>query len=195
MDALDRGREAYRKRAWADAHRLLDDADRDAPLGADDLERLANAAYMLGRYDEHARALERAHLARLEAGETTAAAHCAVWLGLTLSMRGELAQGSGWLGRAQRLVERERHDCVERGYLLIPAMREYEVTGRFEDGCRIAADAAEIAQRFGDPDLLALSLHQHGRFLVRLGRVEPGLALLDEAMVAVMAGELSPIVT
>ncbi|HEY1275967.1 MAG TPA: LuxR C-terminal-related transcriptional regulator, partial [Thermoleophilaceae bacterium] len=47
----------------------------------------------------------------------------------------------------------------------------------------------------GDPDLLALSLHQHGRFLVRLGRVEPGLALLDEAMVAVMAGELSPIVT
>ncbi len=60
---------------------------------------------------------------------------------------------------------------------------------------RTAAEAAAVGERFGDPDLLALALHLQGRALLRLSRVAEGLALLDEAMVSVAAGELSPQVT
>ena len=51
------------------------------------------------------------------------------------------------------------------------------------------------AERFGDPDLFALAAHEQGHILIRLGRIKEGLRLLDETMVAVTAGELSPIVS
>ena len=55
-------------RAWSDAHRSLSVADEASALGAEDLERLATTAYMLGHDDEHLAALERAHQAHVDAG-------------------------------------------------------------------------------------------------------------------------------
>jgi hypothetical protein len=48
-DALERGRESFRGQAWGDAYTRLSAADREAPLAPEDLERLATAAYMVGR--------------------------------------------------------------------------------------------------------------------------------------------------
>ena len=62
------------------------------------------------------------------------------------------AQGSGWIGRAQRLFEREPGDTVERGYLLMPLAYQHEAAGDFESGAAAAAEAAAIAERFGDAD-------------------------------------------
>ena len=58
-----------------------------------------------------------------------------------------------------------------------------------------AVRAADIGERFGEADLADYARHLQGRALLELGRVDEGLALLDEAMVAVVAGELSPLVT
>jgi DNA-binding CsgD family transcriptional regulator len=74
-------------------------------------------------------------------------------------------------------------------------MLRHEASGDWEAAYATAADAAEIGERFGDQDLLALAVHEQGHALVKQGRVEEGLGLFDEAMVAVTAGELSPIVT
>ena len=192
---LERGRESYARRAWTDAYIALSDADRAAPLGAEDLELLATSAYMLGRDDDCLGGLERAYHLHLDAGEALRAVRCAFWVGITLALRGEMGRASGWLGRAQRLVEREAEDCVERGYLLVPVMLRHEAVGDWEAAYATAADAVEIGERFGDADLLALTVHEQGCALIQQGRVEEGLGLLDEAMVAVIAGELSPIVT
>jgi DNA-binding CsgD family transcriptional regulator len=191
---LGRGRESYARRAWADAYKALSRADQAAPLGAEDLELLATSAYMLGR-DDDLSGLERAYHVYLDAGEALRAARCALWVGLHLFTRGEMGRATGWLGRAQRLVEREGHDCVEQGYLLFPPMFQHEAAGDYEAAAAIAADAAEIGERFGDADLFALAVQSQGILLVRQGRVEEGLGLLDEVMVAATAGELSPIVT
>lgn len=178
-----------------DAYKSLSGADQAAPLGAEDLELLATSAYMLGRDDDFLSSLERAYHAYLDAGEAMRAVHCAFWVGMNLALRRELGRATGWLGRAQRLVEREDGDCVERGYLLVPVMLRHEATGDWEAVYATAADAAEIGERFGDRDLLALAVHEQGCALIQQGRIEEGLGLLDEAMVAVTAGELSPIVT
>ena len=166
-----------------------------APLAAEDLELLATSAYMLGRDDAVLSSLERAHHAHLEEGSALRAARCAWWLGINLAMRGEMSPSTGWFGRAERMIEREGRDCVERGYMLIPVLLRHVAAGDAEAAYAAAAEAAAIGERFGDADLLAMAVHEQGFALVRQGRVAEGLRLLDETMVAVTAGELSPIVT
>jgi ATP/maltotriose-dependent transcriptional regulator MalT len=194
VDALQRGREAFAARAWQDAYDALARADGAEPLGPEDLELLATAAYMLGRDDESMSLLERAHHAYAAAGKPLRAVRCAFWVGMNLMLRGEMSPGAGWLGRAQRLLEREEEDCVERGYMLMPVMFRHEAAGNYAAAAALAAQAADYGQRFAEADLFALAVHAEGWMLIRDGRPEEGLALLDEAMVAVTAGELSPIV-
>jgi DNA-binding CsgD family transcriptional regulator len=180
---------------WSDVHRSLREADETSPLGAEDLERLATAAYMLGREDEYLAALERAHQAHVEAGAAARAARCAFWLTMEQMMRRQLGPATGWLARAQRLVDSVDGDCVEQGYLLLPRCLEHALAGDYDAAHATVSAAADIGVRFGDADLTAMTVHQQGLCLIRLGRVDDGLRRLDEAMVAVIAGELSPIVT
>jgi DNA-binding CsgD family transcriptional regulator len=149
---------------------------------------------MLGRDGDYVGALERAHHAHLAAGGKTQAVRCAFWIGVHFALRGEMGPATGWIGRAQRLIEND-DDSVERGYLLLSVVLRHVAGGDWETAYSSAVHAARIGERFDEADLLALALQEQGRALIKLGRVEDGLALLDEAMVAVTAGELSPIVT
>lgn len=192
---LERGRQAYARSAWGEAYELLGQAARGSPLSGSDLELLATSAHMLGRVDEWLPLLERAHHVYTAEGHALRAVRCAFWLGMNLALRGEMGPATGWLGRAQRLLEREGTESVEQGYLLLPVAFQHEVSGDFEGAASTAAAAAEIGERFGDRDLFALAVHVQGSVLAKSGRVAEGLGLLDEAMVSVTAGEVSPVVT
>src|SRR5438105_456211 len=192
---LERGRAFYSGSAWTDAHASLTRADEASHLSPSDLELLATSAYMLGREDEWMQTLERAFQGYSSTGDVLRSVRCAFWIGTNLALRGEMGPATGWLGRAQRLLERHEGDCVERGYMLLPVVFQHEAAGDYEGAAATAAQAAAAAERFGDADLFALSVHVQGDFLVKVGRVREGLGLLDEAMVALTAGELSPIVT
>src|SRR5204862_831251 len=128
----------------------------------DDLELLATSAYMLGRVDEFLALLERAHEAHLERGAPLRAVRCAFFVGVNFALLGEVGRASGWFGRAQRLVEREGRDCVQRGYLLMPGALRSEAAGELDAAHAAAAAAAETAERFGDSDLFALAVHLQG---------------------------------
>jgi hypothetical protein len=193
-DALDRGRGAFGRHGWADAYSGLSAADREAPLSAEDLERLAMAAYLVGRDDDGADIWARAYHERLDFGDVPRAARCAFWLGFTLLHRGELARGGGWLARARRLLDNGHLDCVEQGYLLLPGALQTMAGGDAATACAVFGRAAEIGRRFRDPDLEALTGLGRGQALIRLAQTAEGVALLDEVMVAVTAGEVSAIV-
>ena len=102
---------------------------------------------------------------------------------------------TGWGGRAQRLFEQGKEDSVERGYMLFPLVLQHEAAGDLAAACDVLGEAARIGQRFGNADLFALAVHLQGQYLIALGRVREGFGLLDEAMVAVTTGQLSPIPT
>jgi hypothetical protein len=189
---IARGREAGRRVAWADAYAALSLADQSSSLAAEDLELLATAAYLLGRIEDFRGAMQRAHHCYLTNGDPRRAARCVFWVAFTLLLEGDVGPASGWLARANRLVGSEQQECAEHGFLLLPGVLEALVAGDFTTAQATAARAVEIGGRVGDPDLLALALHFHGRALVSCGRVGEGLALLDEAMVAVVADEVSP---
>ncbi len=194
-DKLALGREAYERRAWHDAYQRLSRADEAAALEIEDLERLAMSAYLAGRDDDYLRTLDRAYHAYLDGGDGVRAARTAFWLGLRLALRGETGPATGWFGRAERLLEREEKPCVEEGYLLLPTAEQLLHAGDAKTAYANAARAAEIGDSFGESDLGACARHLQGRALIHQGEVEKGLAILDEAMVAVIAGELSPIMT
>ena len=192
---LERGRASYSEQSWLCAFESLAAADQAAALGTADLERLARSAYMLGRDEEYVAGLERAHQGYLDAGDIAGAVRCGFWIGHSFLFRGERARASGWFARSQRLIERVAHDCVEHGYLRIPVWLEQMGRGDFEAGYATTTEAVDVGQRFGDADLIWLARDEQARALLALGRVEEGLRLVDEALIAAAAGELSPIVT
>jgi DNA-binding NarL/FixJ family response regulator len=191
---LQRGRAAYTSRAWAVAWKSLSAADRAEPLASGDLELLARAAYMLGRDEDYVAALERCHQARLAEGDVLGAARCAWWIGHSYLFRGHSAPAAGWFGRGKRLLEDAPEPAVEHGWLLIPAVLDCTRRSDFAGAYRAAAEVTAIAERFGDEDLLALGRMEQGHALVRQGHGDEGFQLVDETMVALTAGELSPIV-
>jgi len=191
--ALERGRESFDRKAWAEAYRLLQSAEREGPLEPEDLERLATAAYMMGRDEESESYRTRAHQTFLERGDTEKAAGAACLLGFGLMQRGARAPASGWFARAQRIVDEAHLDSVVSGYLLIPTAIQRIVQGDPEAGDAAFSRAADIAGRFGDRDLASISCSGRGRALIRLGQIVKGVALLDEAMAAVIAGDVTSI--
>ena len=191
--AVEDGRASFGRQAWGDAYAQLSAAEAEAPLEREDLERLAVAAYLIGRDEESTEVWVRAHHECNRRGDLVGAARCALRLGTQLLVMGEMARGGGWLARARRMLELLDQDCVERGWLLVPDAIQcfdsepttaYATLGR----------AVEIGVRFGDPDLVAMARNAQGWALIRLGQTAAGAMLLDEAMVAVTAGEVSPFV-
>ncbi|GAA4950063.1 LuxR C-terminal-related transcriptional regulator [Streptomonospora halophila] len=193
VDPRRQGRDAYERLAWREAYEGLSAADRQAPLMADDLDRLARAAYLIGATDVATGTWERAHHAFLDRGEVAGAVRCAFWIGLTLLLRGEHARGGGWLTRAQHILEDAALCCVERGYLRVPAALRALNGGDAEAAKRSFVEITEIADLFDDTDLRALGSLGRGQSLMAQGRAAQGVELLDETMVAVTTGEVSPI--
>jgi ATP/maltotriose-dependent transcriptional regulator MalT len=178
---------------WGAIYARLSAADRDRSLEAAELAQLATAAYLTGREDECYQASERAHLEYLRKGETTQAVRCAFWLAMPLILKGDMARGAGWIGRAQRLIDEQQLDCVERGYLLVPGGFRTIMEGDYAGAAALFDQAVKIGQRFGERDLVALARQCMGRVLIGLGDIAEGVALLDEVMVGVVAGEVSAI--
>jgi ATP/maltotriose-dependent transcriptional regulator MalT len=194
-DSLDRGREAFQRQAWAEAYAEFSAADQNEGLGPDDLDRLAIAAYLVGKDIDSADAWARAHQLFLGLSEVPRAARCAFWLAFGLLNKGERARGGAWVARARRLLADSHADCVEQGYLLLPVALQSIAAGDLANAYMTFCEAAEISNRFDDPDLNALATHGRGRTLIRMGKPREGVILLDEAMVAIEVDGVSPIVT
>ncbi len=192
-EGIDRGRDCFDRQAWRGAYEHLTAAARDEPLGVDDLERLASAAYLAGRSAESSDAWASAHDGCAQIGEVARAARCAFWLAFALLNSGELARGGGWVDRAQRLLDDRKLDCVEQGYLRYAAAPRAVFSGDVATAHNGFRESVGIGERFRDPELITLSRIGEGRCLIYLGEGAKGVALLDEAMVAVGASEVSPI--
>lgn len=195
QDALTDARKCYAQRQWADAYELFAAADREHPSSIEDLERLAWSAGLTGHDEEMIKAHERLHALHLEAGAPLRAVRSAFWIGLRLMSMGERARAGGWLTRAERLLEGQPSDSVERGYLLLPATFRHTAQGDLPAAEAAATRAVELGDRWGEADLSAFGRNLLGRNLIRQGQLARGLGLLDEAMLAATTGELSPIFT
>ena len=194
-ETLARAREALRRKGWAEAYALLSAAQQTTPLVPEDLERLALAAYLVGKDDDCAAAWLGAYQGFARRGEVRCAARCAFWQACGLLFRGELAPAMGWIARGRRVLEAAPQDCAEQGWLLLLTALPVMFEGDAGSASVAFVQADEIAERCGDLDLAMFARLGRGWSLILQQHVTEGMALLDEVMVAVVAGELSPILT
>ncbi len=192
--SADIGASAFDRRTWADAFAQLSAADRTTSLEPDQLERLAAAAYLVGKDDESVAIWERAHQELLSRGERRRAVACAGWIVFVLINGGQAAPAAGWIARGLRLLEDTDGECPERGFLLVPSALLRALDGDWAGAEAIAGEAAALGSRFGDSDLTTLAHNVQGRALIAQGRPVDGMRLLDEAMAAVVADEVCEMV-
>lgn len=193
-DQLRLGRECFDRRAWSAAYAALAVARESAPLAAPDLDRLATAAYLSGRETENLRILEQLYRDHAERAEDCEhAARATFWLALWQLFLGQPAQSNAWSARGRSLIE--NRNCVERGYLLVPEAEQLLRGGQIDEAAARIVEAIAIGRHFGDADLTASALYMQGRALIAQDQACAGLRCIDEAMLGVVAGELSPIMT
>src|SRR5207244_12801794 len=101
---LARGRGAFDKHDWNEAHANLRAADARSRLEAEDLERLAIAAMLTGLEEESAQVFQRAHNAYLKSNETERAVRCAIHLIMSLVNRGDIDKAGVWMARRRLLL-------------------------------------------------------------------------------------------
>jgi ATP/maltotriose-dependent transcriptional regulator MalT len=189
---LHRARQAFAQRNWREAYEAFGAAD-EAALDCEDLQCLATAAFLVGHDLEFLRCIERSFRLHLQAGRATQAARDSFWLTITCMFRGETGQANAWLERGRQLLG--TLDCAERGFLMLPAIEQALRGGDAAAAHDLAAEAVTVGERHQDADLLAAARHVQARAAIRLGDVPRGLTLLDQTMLAVSRGELSPIMT
>jgi class 3 adenylate cyclase len=191
-EPLRAGRDAINRRAWGEAFDLLSQADVAGLLEPQDLEALGEASWWTGRLDDCIDARQRAYSVYVDSGSNRKAAMVALALAKDYFAKQASAVGTAWLNRAQRLLEDEP-ESVEHGYLeRMRGVLAFEGNRDFDLGLDHATRALAIGSRFADRDLMAASLHDRGRILAAKGQVGEGMALIDEATVAAVGGELGP---
>lgn len=188
---LDEARNACHDRDWLKSYELYVSAQAEGPLAVSDLDRLADAAWWLGKVDESVAALEESHRLYLQDDQPRAAATSALNIAYTLSLRGETALASGWMGRSARLLEREPA-CAEQGYIKYYEFESALSVCDDETALARARTVREIGLTFGDPTLTALGVMAEGRVMIRQGLVSRGMELLDEAMLSALTDDLHP---
>ena len=189
-NGLDAARDALGRHSWSEAFDLFMQAEED--LSAEDLEGLAECAWWTARLDDCIEARERAFELHSAQGNDKRAGLTAIWLAKDHFARGESSIGMAWFRRAEALL-RDIGPCVEAGHLeRMRSVMAFEGDHDYQTALDRAEAAIACAELVGDRDLLAMSVHDKGRALIGLGRLDEGSALMDEANVAAVAGELSP---
>lgn len=192
MTLLAEGRAAFTAQSWGEAYRKLAEADGHTALELDDLEPLALAAYLSGHDGAATDAWTRAHHEALRRGDPQRAARAGISILSGLIFRGDVPPGMGWLTRVARVLA-HRDRCAEHAWIDI-----WNAFPRMFGGDPAGAEptfvtAVEEGEGFGDVDLATMARVGAGMCRVMQGSSIEGVALLDEAMVAVTAGELSPL--
>ncbi|WP_206050833.1 response regulator transcription factor [Nocardioides speluncae] len=194
VDDLVRARDDYERGDWTAALGVWSGADADQ-LGATELFDAATAAFLLGRREESQDLLQDCFRRFEENGDVAGTVRCAFRLAMTYASGGEPALSAGWGARAQRLLESSTEPVVESGYVAFLQMFGHLSSARWADAAEAAARAVAVGRAFADPDLLALGTCSEGRLAIYGGRVADGVALLDESMVSVLAGETGVLIS
>ena len=193
-DLTHAAREALERHAWDEAFELFSRADTLGGLSGPDLESLAEAAWFTAHADIGTDAKERAFKVYLAGGDKVRAAYLALNLTQWYAYRRKPSIASAWVRRGERLLEGEPEGYAH-GYFALCRSEGARQAGEVATAIELAEEAVQIGGRVGDADLQATALTALGALRIAIGETSDGFALMEEATIAAVNGELSPWVT
>ena len=192
--SVQRAREAAARGEWKAAYDILMKADADGVAGPGDLPLLGEVAYAAGHLDVTIEAWERTYALCVRAGDPVAAAGAAVRVAMHLLLDTALmAPVRGWLGRAERLLE-DQQQAPAHAWLAVVRTYERMLTGDVQGARQWSERAIDVGSQH-DAAACAVGRVAAARLRILDGDIEEGLALLDEAGVAAISGDLDPLST
>ena len=162
-------------------------------LSGSEVERLAVSSYLIGDDARCAAMWEEGHRRQVAANDPAGAAMCSFWLAFSMMMRGQMAQAAAWLGRTEALLATNER-CRASGYVLVPALLQALDADDPAMARALAAEAADVAETFGDPDLAAMAQLGDGQALMAMGDIRSATERFDSVMLMVSTGEVGPVV-
>ena len=190
----DRVRAAYQAKQWSKVHDLLVELEGRQELSGELHEMMGFALWWLGTDEKVIDRFEQTYNAYLSESNAQGAAVAAIEIAELTSHNLASEVAAGWVKRAERLLESDE-DSVAKGYLLRwQAVKAFESDGDLERSLELLRRVQEIGQATSDGNLEVLALQDQGRFLVASGDMDAGMPLMDEAMLAAVAGDVNPMI-
>ena len=185
---------ARERHAWAEAFQAFTAADDISPLAGADLEGLAEAAFFVAQPEVELSTKERAFTVYVAEGDQTRAAFLAIDLAREYGYAGKHAISSVWVRRAERIIGTEG-DTPVHGYLALVHSEIARGVGDLERATELAERAIRISEAATDADLKAFALSNLGELKIASGDTTDGMALMEEASLSAVSGELTPFTT
>jgi len=192
---LDDARSAYARRAWGAAADAFARADADDPLAAADLLKWGTAAMWSDRHSVCIAVWERAYACSVRDGDAVGEAEAAIGLAVSGMVRQNFAVVGGWAATAKRALGTLDDITVVHADLAALEAIAAAADGDPDRALGSARVARETGAGTHNADAQALGTVMEGFACTRLGRVEEGFALLDEAMTFAGSHELGPLAT
>jgi class 3 adenylate cyclase len=190
-DPLVVGRDALLRHAWQEAFEQLSQADRAGQLSGDDLEALALASFFGAHAEGELPLKERAFKAYEAEGNPLRAAYLAIDIARAYGYAGKYSIASAWKRRAEQLIGPEG-ETYAHGYLALVGSEAAGAMGDGDAALALAQRAVDIGVAVADADLKAYALTNLGALKIASGATNDGFALMEEASIAAVNGELSP---
>lgn len=193
-DPVQVAREALDRHAWLEATDAFVAAEAVRPLSGADLEGLAQAAFFAARADLEIEAKERAFKAYEGEGDRDRAAYLAIDIARKYGYAGKPSISGVWVRRAEGIIGPETGPYVH-GYLALVHSEGARSSGNLDKALELAEQAISISQEAADADLRAYALSNLGELKIASGDTVGGVALMEEASMSAVNGELSPFTT
>ena len=182
---------ALGRRDWIEVNRLLSSVDPSSLTGPE-LQLLVEACQAVENdTDRYDRLVETAHTRYLEEGDIEGAAWTALCRVFSAGAAGDEAVLGGWFATAVRLID-GLPECKVQVFAAILMSFPGIEAGDYDAAVDSLAEARELARKLGNRDLELWALEREGIARAKRGEVEQGTAMLDEAMVAALSGNVLP---
>lgn len=193
-DPRQAGRDALGRHAWLEAFEQPSLADREGQLSGADLEGLALGAFFTAHHGDEREKKEPAFKVHEAEGNDLRAAFLSLDIAPEYGHAGKHSIASAWTRRAERLIGPEG-ETYAHGYLALVRREAAAATGDIDTALALAEQAVGISGSAADADLRANALTNLGSLKIASGSTSAGVALMEEASIAAVNGELSPFTT
>ena len=192
LDRVAEGREAIDSGRYKEGYSLLAAAAAESDLASDDYERLGWSSYYTDEIEKNVPYFERAFAGYVAEQREAEAAAVAVQIAHEYtSVRLQKSIGSGWLKRADSLLE-GKDEQPAHGYLELQRSLESLKANDLDAAVRQGAEAERIGREHGDPGLELRGRQRRAVALIARGDIDEGRLLLNEVNAAAYGAAMNP---